>query len=364
MSIAFVADVHVASHRLVGGPWEAGVNARGRAVVGCLRRALCAASEAGAAAFVVLGDLFDTTRPEPQLIASVARVLAGWSGFPIVLLKGNHDSCSATMGDHALGPLGELPGVQVVDVPEVLDLGGQRVLLVPFLPGPASEVLPRVLATFTETDVDVVGLHVGLRDAELSRQPWAAAAEDAIAVEALAEVVRPRGARVVVAGNWHSARAWRVGELRLHQVGALCPTGWDNPGLEGYGGVTLVGRSGVTRLEVVGPRFVTVSSAAELAAVVAAAPVDGALYVRWTCVPSGVDEARATLEACGAQLAGWDVRLDGGEAQSRAVAAASAVRATSTLAGALEAYVARAAFPEGVDRGVVLARCRALLGVV
>lgn len=40
-----------------------------------------------------------------------------------------------------------------------------------------------------------------------------------------------------LSGDWHSRKVWERGGVTVAQVGALCPTGFDNPGLTGYGSV-------------------------------------------------------------------------------------------------------------------------------
>lgn len=297
---AICADVHVGNHQVLGGTYKVGLNERCRLVVNTLRRAVDAANEEGCTEFVVAGDLFDGVRPSPQMMAEVMSVLRKVEGM-IHLLLGNHDMVSTAVGDHALGPLNELARVSVWEKAGRYSMDGDHsLLLIPFQPGKASDWLPQA---FTEaykdgavTSSTAAVLHLGLRDEETRNAgPWMVEAEDAVDVEQLADLCGGRAVQQIYAGNWHGAAEYEmyVSLVRvvMRQVGALCPTGWDNSGREGYGAVEfwppIEGRP--DRVEILGPRFVYK---------IPSKPDDPPhpVYVRLQVKPKEMAEARADGE--------------------------------------------------------------------
>jgi hypothetical protein len=166
--IGFIADVHVGNHRQHGGSVNAGLNDRCRSVLSALCRAKEQASAAGCTALVVLGDLFDTDQPNPQMIAAVGGALVG--PLHTQILMGNHDRASGAPGDHALGWARQVEMLDVVEFPQVAALGEVgTLLLVPFRPGDPREWLPDVVADLAEKAPKgrrrVLCVHLGLRDA-------------------------------------------------------------------------------------------------------------------------------------------------------------------------------------------------------
>src|SRR5882724_6254079 len=103
MRIAFVADPHIANFPAHGGPAIAGINRRCQLTLDTLELAAAKANALDCECFVVLGDLYDTTRPLPQIETAVRKRLSKFDGF-VLLLMGNHDRNSGLAGDHALGP--------------------------------------------------------------------------------------------------------------------------------------------------------------------------------------------------------------------------------------------------------------------
>jgi DNA repair exonuclease SbcCD nuclease subunit len=263
--IAYVADCHVANHKRHGGPLVSGINTRCRLVLGTLRRAVKAANDARATAFVVCGDLFDTVRPEPQVITAVAEVLRGFPNV-VYLLRGNHDMASDAEGDHALGPLrdDEYGGrCVVVEKPVCFvgkSFGTARLLLVPYLRGDSSKAIPEAIASMglPSAKHTILAFHAGVSDE--STAEFLRGAPDSIPVDELTSLMSHRGIAFSVCGNWHNFRTWNRSSVTIVQCGALAPTGYDNPGLEGYGGLILYDTDDRTwrRVEIPGPRFLTV----------------------------------------------------------------------------------------------------------
>lgn len=309
--VAFVADVHVGVPRWCGGPVEVGLNRRGRRVVDLLRAAVERAAALGCAAFVVCGDLFDTSSPSPQVVAAVGRALTAAS-FPcgVHLLTGNHDIVSDARGDHALAPLALMPGITVHEAPAWVhvtpaapwDDPGVQVLLLPFRSGDSKVRLHDDVHATVPPALPcprVIALHAGIIDAvtplHLRNAP------DALPLQQTAALARTAGACAVFAGNWHDRRTWEVvGDdgghpVEVQQVGALVPTDFRNPGLEGFGTLGLWSSQFGATFEVLpGPRFLTVHSREGFDRAVNAARSthsDCPLFVRWVAHPHDFADA-------------------------------------------------------------------------
>jgi hypothetical protein len=242
MRIAWVADVHLANHKIYGGPVVAGLNARCRMVLDSLRAAYDIAAKALCKALIVNGDLFDTAKPSPQLIAAVQEVIKG-GGLPTFIMLGNHDMESAADGDHALGPLAPVATLITKPTKLCISTGGideVEVWAVPFQPGKAEEWLPTVLAEVegqprvcsSASTPKLLALHLGLRDLGKT-PPWLMDAHDSVSIEQLAELCVQHGISCVTAGNWHDPRRWTLKGVELVQIGSMCPTGFDDLGHAG-----------------------------------------------------------------------------------------------------------------------------------
>ena len=222
MRYRFIADVHLDNHRIGAGQIVGSINARGFAVLDALRFA------AGTDAKLVgLGDIFDTARPIPQLIGSVARILKGKQAISIV---GNHDRNSDHPDDHALFALEGV--VDVVSTPRIVD----GLLMIPFSAEPASEYIPAAMESASwDGDFKAVCFHAGVY-AKGDFKLWDyTKSHDAISLDTVVEACREVGATRVFCGNWHEHKQWDCGDVLVTQVGALAPTGWDNPGTDSYG---------------------------------------------------------------------------------------------------------------------------------
>lgn len=362
MKIAFVADCHVGNHKRHGGTALAGLNARCRATVDVLTRAAKHARSIDAP-LVVLGDLFDTTHPEPQVIAAVQRALAGIETY---LLMGNHDQFSTAKGDHALGPLDGFNMIEVVERPMVVDFANAEVWMVPFRPGDAREWLPEVLATsfqnaFPIKRPRVMGLHLGLIDE--STPEYLRNAHDAVSVELVNELCARYNIGYVVAGNWHMRRRWG----NVMQIGALVPTGWDNPGLGGYGTLAVLDTAAppdeqLSFVELPGPRFVKTRTVDEASAVAEEAKrLLHQLYLQHVAPPDQLDATLGLLGIPGVHAV--EVVPDAKQAEAAARSAADAARSGETLAAALRGFVGEMQLDEGVDRDAVLRRAQGYLGI-
>jgi hypothetical protein len=370
-TICFVADVHVGNSKVFSGVRELGMDERCRQRVACLRAAVAVARERGADAFVVCGDLFDAVDPDPRLVAEVQRALGD---IPAVLILGNHEMVSANAGDHALAPLE--PIARVVDRPAVVRAGGVDVVCVPYRPGPARAWLARAIDEALGSSAlgggigravpRVLALHLGISDA--STPFYLDGAEDSVSIDLVSALAAARGAGLVVAGNWHRRVSWRTRDgVDVLQVGALCPTGFADAGLRGFGGVAVVVDGELAEVvDVPGPRFLKCSGAAPvmLAEVRAAAAVvrggGGCLYVSASVPPSedrgavtrALEDLRAAGEIAGGRVHG-DAALVAAAANDAAARAAQAVDFEAAVRG----YVSAMALDADVDRGELAEVC-------
>lgn len=223
--VAFCSDVHIGNHRRLGGPMVSGINTRCRMTLFALSQAIEKARAAGAEFFVVAGDLFDSCAVTPQVMTAVGAILRG-AGMQVILLVGNHDQHSDAPGDHALGPLGLLPNVQVVERPSRVHVGGADILYaIPFSSEVGDTYIPGALEALGERCDGLIAIHAGIRDKDTP--VFLSGARDSIGLE----VIEAKDRRVF-AGNWHNGKAWGG----VVQCGTLAPTGFDNAWPD-FGGV-------------------------------------------------------------------------------------------------------------------------------
>jgi len=364
--IGFVADIHAGNHKVHGGTSTLSMNERCHKIIEVLRCAVAEVVSHGGDTLVIGGDLFDNETPTPQMCDAIANALSG-IGHTIVIL-GNHERVSSKSGDHAIGWLDHLGAVEVIETPTLLGLGDCGIgYMVPFQEGDPKGWLPAALDKLTARAAGVdlprsLYIHLGLRGPAERTNKWAAEATDAIDVELLEELCVQHGITNVFAGNWHSFAQHVFDKVVLTQVGALVPTGYDNPGLIGYGGVVLLDRTdAVVRLEIPGPRFVKVGTVADLHAIPLPVPE---LYVRCVCLPKEAQAAHAYLEDAleDRAIKAYEIQLDETEAKEGARVAARSARDTDTLAAALDVYVDELSWPAvGVTGDSVKRRCRGFL---
>lgn len=373
MKIAFVADPHIASHKRFGGPVESGINRRGWQCLEVLDKALQRAAELGCDAFVVLGDLFDSVRPEAQIVAEVqsafVRAKTARDEMEILCLLGNHEFASTEDGDHALGPL--RPVCHVVDTPELREFPGTHLLMLPFQPGKAEDYLKRTLVEGWVKHRGVpllLCIHAGISDSQTP--PWLRDAEDSIPLNSLHRICEEHAISAVFAGNWHERRIWLHGSDALTtQVGALVPTGFDNPDMYGYGGLVIWDNTipSPTVVEIPGPRFLTSISECALHKqkwdeVDPWGSTERAykVYVSLKAKLTDLDETRAYVAKLKAEgkIVDGEVLPDKEEADKHVRQAKAVALSAETLQDALGSYVSNMQLPSGVTAEDVLAKVR------
>jgi hypothetical protein len=374
MRFVFVTDVHLGNHNRHGGPVTAGINQRCQMILDALRNAAEYALRVRARAFFVLGDLFDTSKPTPQMLRGVQEVfnLLRRAGCSPVLLVGNHDQDSLQPGDHALAALSD--HAEVIEQLEVRAWAGQdgeeglEAILVPFNPKPAQDWIAECAARVKPTLANpafhqrILLVHAGIWDEQTPA--FLRGAKDAVNVGFITDVAQDLGCSWVLAGNWHHREMWSdPGKPTILQVGALVPTGWDNPGRKGYGTVatfdTDEGTVGVA--EHLGPRFV--DAELPLANLAQRSAQGERLFVRARCHPDQRGEALAQVEALtrDGKIHSGEVLVDPSFAKTAARAAAAAARSGTHMGEALTRFVSEMHLDAGVSREAVASRALDLL---
>jgi DNA repair exonuclease SbcCD nuclease subunit len=356
--IGIIADVHLANHRQMGGQTVAGLNLRARETAGVLQTTARLAQEAGCTDLIVAGDLFDTARPAPQLITAALDALRGPR---LTALVGNHDQVSSTPGDHALGPFGYAVDWEVVDRPLVFG----RLAMVPFERSTDQPALDRLASVLASGHLDpgaLLVIHAGIDDG--TTPPWLRGSPGSVELGALVDLCTRHGITAVCAGDWHVQRRWDVRGVQVAQVGALVPTGWDNPGLDGYGGLVTWDGKTLRTYQIPGPRFLAVTSVDGLASHLASAHPEHLIRAQVT-VPldqiASTEQALQDLATRHPRLVGWRVLPDGRMLAEQTQDAVAAVQDTTHQADRLAEYLARCPIPEGVDRMRVQALCEGAL---
>lgn len=377
--IAFIADVHIGNHLRFGGPISCSKNSRCRMALSCLERARSLVNDCDA--LVIAGDLFDHHRPEAPVIAGVQEILSRSSGLQTYIMRGNHDQNSDEPGDHALAPL-EIPPVSVVDEPHTQHFGandGISVMLLPYRSGESSRWIPEAVEDYADwadkhyadwkyAMTRVLVLHAGIITP--GTPPYLQNAHDAISVEQLDAIAKRHGLSYVLAGNWHGRmrmeREWGQHRCTYLQIGALVPTGFDNPGLAQYGTVAIVATDGdgnhsLEIREVPGPRFVKVQNADELKAMAQAARGAGHnLMVEWSVERDEAGHASAVADVLKSQSLLYDAEIVSSRPQTPE-AVALPDKSPDAVDRAVARFIDDMPVPDDVDRNEVLNRVRQYL---
>jgi DNA repair exonuclease SbcCD nuclease subunit len=314
-----IADVHLGNHhrlQKIGGVFQAGLNARAREIRDVLANAC---HTVGGGQLVVAGDLFDTADPIPELVSAAMDHLPEGT----VLIPGNHDQTSWDAGHNALGPLAN-GGHYVWERPAALDAGGGlAIVVVPFRNSPTAQYLRDSLDGLDVPAAErtlLVG-HFGIEDGKTPA--YLHGSRTSVGLAELVKILGEYGIDDCAAGDWHEHKMWQLGGHRVTQIGALAPTGWDNPGLKGYGSLIKWDAEGFHRQEVPGPRFV--------ADIVAESPPGYRYYRRVTV--KDVKEARAYKD-----VEDTEVVFDRKAVAEASKKAAVSVRSTANLSERIQVY--------------------------
>lgn len=358
---AFCSDCHIGNHKRFGGAVDAGTNVRCCLILTALDEAISHARQSGCSVLFVAGDFLDYVRMEPQILALVQQTLleAKQGGLETVLVLGDHEIVSSEKGDHALGPF--CPVANVVDEPRLLRLADAEVACVPFIPGKATTIIPRVTAELFKKSPHHKGekprilvFHAGIVDANTS--PWLRDIPDAIGIDVVKRIIEKHGIDLVVAGNFHNREIWQKAGATVCQPGALVPTGWNNPGLEGYGGVALFDPAAraFSMHEIGGPRFVSTHLDDE-PLIAAAKKYPGPVYLQITAPIDRLPEAQGLKAELVEEFNAERIEIvpDKVGAETSARQAATVSRQQETVTDSLRAYIGALALPQGVQKGEV-----------
>lgn len=348
MKIGFCADIHLGNHGVLGGESKLGMNRRCWDVVKTIQGAVKVALAQKCSELVVVGDLFDSTKPTPQMINAAQSAL---KSIPTTILVGNHEHGSTDPGDHALSAM--WTSAKVIERPnwELLhgrgqgDAGAARLLCIPCIPHPAEKwfddevaKLAKALDTL-EDDLDrLLCFHLGVADG--ATPFYLQGAKDSIHVDRVLEVCEKYHITAAFAGNWHNQQVW---ENRVFQIGALAPTGFDNPGIVGYGGLAIYDtRTAKTSLfEIPGPRFIALKAGDSIAPLVTASKAGNTVYARWTCSRTELPAIREQAQELVKQGVLTDYKAEADKKSARAAAhkAAAQVRQAQSMQEAIVASV-------------------------
>ena len=284
-----------------------GINERGAAALASLKQASARAAVHECKMFVVLGDLFDHTRPTPQLVAGTAAALLEGKlyrpGMRIIVILGNHDAQSDGEGDHACASLALIDGIEVIAHPSLICVGDVELLCAPYLPGLASEWLPNSMVVHGKatTRIRLLATHIGIWDEDTPA--FMKAARDAVGIGQLRFWMDAADVHMTFAGNWHAFKRFdsdrpiesrepaRTPVLTSAVIpGTLVPAGFQEPDQH------LVGRmimwdsndpNAITTHTIEGPRFHTLTLGTSLNP------------ARWSSVPPTPTTQRPTSPPAG-----------------------------------------------------------------
>ena len=272
-TLAVIFDPHFWPHRRHGGPLVRGINRRAELCLDVGQRAIRTASQPNAP-LIVAGDLIDSAGPVVPQFAYALRQTLAQCHLPVTLMLGNHDMTAE--GDHSLDLYTQCNSCTDVRICEDISFGfDYEACLVPF---------HRDIRDARVRDVPLVIAHFGVYDD--SFPAWCRKAKGAWHVDALFAFMQERNIKAICLGDWHSRQVWETDSgfdmqikhtpqstpqansrdsFIVMQGGALCPTGWDNPGLHGYGTVALwdADEHRLSWQELPGPRFCVARSEEE-----------------------------------------------------------------------------------------------------
>ncbi|MAF30560.1 MAG: hypothetical protein CL819_15340 [Croceicoccus sp.] len=383
MRIQTIADIHIGNHlRFARGTMEAGINRRGRLVLDAFGHVLQHELDEPDA-FFIAGDLYDEVRPEPQLLAAGMRLLGDsieWHNNPeppTSIIVGNHEQASNLEGDHALGVFSRM--ARVVEKPQAYleegkqDEAGVLVWALPYrtdlrpqeyIESALAEMENRFDITTDYADAILLA-HFGVEDQRTP--PWLKGGHGSIHADVLHEIAAKAGISCVLAGDWHEHRSWRYDDgIEIVQIGALVPTGFDNPSnvaqlhpdRDPYGSVITWDNSKpkgkrCSRSVVQGPRFVKTKSSAEVeAALDEASDYGHELFVQVTASADAVTAMTRHIEELQARTTmpfHFEVVADHADVRRRIESAAISAKDAETTERAIAEYVFEMPLDEDLD---------------
>jgi hypothetical protein len=312
-------------------------------------------------------------------------------------MPGNHDMISDYQGDHALGPLRWASKNVAEGKWSFFNLGrDEYTLMVPHRKGVATEYLaeflsfaktvsPGVIAGFqcegsqekrmsppaceeagkssaSRLPLRALALHLGISTPTTPGYLQ----NDGASIDYLdlIDLAREHDFRTVLAGHWHQHWVSKpIDGVTLVQVGALCPRGWSDPGIVGYGKVVILESGKHPEVhEVGGPRFLVSSGPGGLGQVLRkVVPYRkrvGTLlpYIDWRvpidfAVQAG-EQLQKSVES--GDIYRGEVNIEDTGVRDEAREAAASIRRAGSLDEAVAKYVAEMDLPVVVRREKVL----------
>lgn len=353
MRIACVSDIHVGNHKRHGGKVDAGMNTRCCLILAAFDEAIAVAKREKCGVLLVAGDFLDYVRMEPQIIALLQTTIKQ-AGLDIVLVLGDHEIVTNEKGDHALGPLA--PVAHVIDEPKLMRLSNVELACVPFQPGSSEKLVAKAASDLFSSSVDssrarALAFHAGITHSGTPK--FLRDAPDSIKLDTLKRLVEKLKLDFVVAGNFHFHERWQHNNCEIIQIGALVPTGYDNPGLTGYGKLAVFDpdERSVKLHQISGPRFVQ-ASIDDDELIEKAKEYLGPVYLQITAESDRMTEAQGYRKELldDKHVSEVEVVPDKKTAEKSACNAATAAREQNTLEAALAAFIDKMEVEEGLDR--------------
>jgi hypothetical protein len=212
-NVVIIGDLHLHNFQRWGRQKINGLNYRATMTLASLRHELdiLTNDNSDERTIVFAGDVFDTNKPEPALIAMLMEMLGSFDKSKFYLMTGNHDVGSSGADDHSLAPFKHGPSnIVVVDKPMHLN---DNILMHPWL---VSGSLKDSIEAHRKPTTDTVIAHGFIEPQPFEIEPNA----DLTAIDDLN----------VIAGHVHTYGAvHRLGKSKI-SIGAFGPTAFGDDG--------------------------------------------------------------------------------------------------------------------------------------
>ena len=360
MKIVFLADLHIDNYQQFGGPQEGGVNQRAEYILATIRRAMELGDKV-----VILGDIFNKSKPPPVLIYRMQAALA--CAYDVCVIPGNHDMDSDAIGNNAVAPL-SMSYSTVHQRPACWF----NVIVVPFQVGSPESWLPNAIEealSGLSTAPRVLATHFGISDDSTPYHLDNSSGH--INVNKLVQICKRYGISFVFSGDWHRHQRWDIDGVTVVQVGALCPNRFP-PQYEqaSIGPAVVLDNGEVSMVNVPGPRFYKLNFT-KVRREGWTIPSDALpAYIRLKHRLEDTQEAKEWASALQVEhklseragiFGGLDFEVDRGIEVIKAHAASFEARQASSLEEAVQRYVAKMPVPTNVSREMVLDNVQRLL---
>lgn len=207
MRILHVTDTHLGVDR-----WFRGAPAgwrRGDDHVFALRAALAPAWQGKVDLVVHTGDLFDRSRPPARAVTAAVDLFSDLGRIvPTVIMPGNHDRRGVRVH------LGDLPGVEIIDVAARVRIAGLRLAMVPYLA--TAEAWAAAAAEACRGGVDLLLAHQAFDGVRVPGFTFrVGTAPDTVGAAHL-----PPGVRHVLCGHIHPRQVVPIGDAVVVHPGS------------------------------------------------------------------------------------------------------------------------------------------------